>query len=343
MMSLGRRQCLQLALGLGGSLPGGPATARDAEALQWRERTLLGFGTTLWLRAAHADEKRVQFGLDAAVQAIRHVEQQMSLFDDNSALCQLNREGRLDAADPDLLRVLMLAQRVAAGSRGAFDVTMQPLWQTWESARQAGVLADGGALRAARQYVNWRALLVDARGVRLQRPGMAVSLNGIAQGYAADLARSRLQAAGIAHALLDTGEWSALGRGPQARPWRLSVAEPAAAPLRPLGLELVNDGRAVATSSDAHSVFSADRRHHHIIDPRSGYSPTTWSSVTVLARSCALADALTKVLFMATLGQAMAQARRWGVDVLLVDKTGRWHASAGLPLRRAGSGADRGV
>jgi FAD:protein FMN transferase len=335
MMSLGRRQCLQLALGLGSALPGGRAAARDASALQWRERALLGFGTTLWLRAAHTDEKRVQVGLDAAVQAIRHVERQMSLFDEYSALCQLNREGRLDAADPDLLRVLRLAQQVAAASQGAFDVTMQPLWRTWEAARQAGVLADGAALRAARRHVDWRALRVDARSIDLLRPGMAISLNGIAQGYAADLARSRLQAAGIAHALLDTGEWSAWGRGPQARPWRLSVAEPAAPRLRPLGLELVNDGRAVATSSDAHSVFSADRRHHHIIDPRSGYSPTSWSSVTVLARSCALADALTKVLFMATPTQAMAQARRWGVDVLLVDKTGRWHASAGLPLRRA--------
>jgi FAD:protein FMN transferase len=342
MMSLGRRQCLQLALGLGGAWRGGPVTAREADTLRWRERTLLGFGTTLWLRAAHADEKRVQFGLDAAVQAIRHVERQMSLFDENSALCQLNREGRLDAVDPDLLRVLVLAQRVAAGSRGAFDVTMQPLWQAWESARQGGVLADGAALRAARHYVDWRALRVDAHGVRLQRPGMAVSLNGIAQGYAADLARSCLQAAGIAHALLDTGEWSALGSGPQATPWRLSVAEPAAARLRPLGLELVNDGRAVATSSDAHTVFSADRRHHHIIDPRSGYSPAAWSSVTVLARSCALADALTKVLFMATRTQAMAQARRWGVDVLLVDKAGRWHASAGLPLVPVGSARVRG-
>jgi FAD:protein FMN transferase len=343
MMSLGRRQCLQLALGLGGSALGDISTAHEAGALQWRERALLGFGTTLWLRAAHADEKRVQWGLDAAVQAIRHVERQMSLFDESSALCQLNREGRLDAADPDLLRVLMLAQRVAAGSDGAFDVTMQPLWQTWESARQAGVLADGPALRAARRHVGWRALCVNARGVRLQRPGMAVSLNGIAQGYAADLARSRLQAAGIAHALLDTGEWSAWGQGPQARPWRLGVAEPAAPRLRPLGLELVNDGRAIATSSDAHSVFSADRRHHHIIDPRSGYSPAVWSSVTVLARSCALADALTKVLFMATLPQAMTQARRWSVDVLLVDKAGRWHASAGLPLRRAGSTELRGA
>ena len=43
----------------------------------------------------------------------------------------------------------------------------------------------------------------------------------------------------------------------------------------------------------------------------------------------ALADPLTKVLFMGTPAQALAQARRWGVDVLVVDKVGRLQASAG--------------
>ena len=334
MMLLARRQWLRVGLGLGATLLAGRVGASKGSALQWRERALLGFGTTLWLRAAHADVRRVEIGLDAAVQAIRHVERQMSLFDQSSALCQLNRDGRLRAADPDLLRVLRLARRVAVNSEGAFDVTMQPLWQAWESARRTGALATAGELRAARRQVDWRGLLLDGTGVSLQLPGMAVSLNGIAQGYAADLARSRLQANGIEHALLDTGEWSAWGQGPESAPWRLAVAESVTPHQFPADLQLVNDGRAVATSSDRNCVFSADRRHHHIIDPRTGYSPTVWSSVTVLAHSCALADALTKVLFMATLPQAMLQAQRWGVDVLLIDKTGRWHASRGLPLQQ---------
>ena len=333
MMTPDRRQCLRVALGLGATLLAGRAAADMGSALQWRERALLGFGTTLWLRAAHADLKRVEAGLDAAVRTIRHVERQMSLFDENSALCQLNRDGRLRAADPDLLRVLRLAQRIAAASQGAFDITMQPLWQAWESAQRSGALATAGALRLARRLVDWRALRLDGTDVSLQLPGMALSLNGIAQGYAADLARARLQAHGIEHALLDTGEWSAWGQGPENAPWRLAVAEPVLPHQLPGGLQLVSDGRAVATSSDRHSLFSADRRHHHIIDPRTGYSPTVWSSVTVLAHSCALADALTKVLFMATPAQAMQQAQRWGVDMLLIDKTGRWHASRGVPLQ----------
>jgi FAD:protein FMN transferase len=159
---------------------------------------------------------------------------------------------------------------------------------------------------------------------------MAITLNGIAQGYAADLARERLRAHGIEHALLDTGEWAPLGHGPENLPWRLAVADPR----QPAGavqavVVLQAQGRSVATSSDAHTAFSADLRHHHIFDPRSGESPTQLASVTVAADSCALADALTKVMFMGGIPDALGLAQRWGVDVLAIDKAGRWQASPG--------------
>ena len=54
--------------------------------------------------------------------------------------------------------------------------------------------------------------------------------------------------------------------------------------------------------------------------------------MTVLAASCALADALTKVMFMDSIADALALAHRWRVDVLAVDKAGRWQASPGLRL-----------
>jgi thiamine biosynthesis lipoprotein len=49
----------------------------------------------------------------------------------------------------------------------------------------------------------------------------------------------------------------------------------------------------------------------------------------VAAPSTTLADALTKVLFMGTADQALAQARHWGVDAVVVDKAGRLQATRG--------------
>jgi thiamine biosynthesis lipoprotein len=331
---LSRRQCLRwsMGLGLGSALNAAVRATQASSTLVWRERALVGFGTTLWLRAGHADGAKLEFALDAAVAVIRDVERSMSLFDAHSALSTLNRQGQLARPDPHLLAVSRLAQQVAQRSGGAFDVTMQPLWDAWATAQGERQIPTATAVQRARSHVGWANFQVDEKQLRLARPGMAVSLNGIAQGYAADQVRAVLRTHGVDHAVLDTGEWLPIGRSPQGDDWRIRPAT-AVRNAQGVALAVVSDGRAVATSSDSQTSFSPDHRHHHILDPRTGYSPTAWSSVSVVAPSCAVADALTKVMFMATPGQAMAVARAWQVDALWVAKNGNWLATPGMPLR----------
>ena len=336
-MNTTRRQFLGFGMGLAaaGAVPAwaAPALLRDAHAsLIWRERVLQGFGTTLWLRAAHADAGRVELALERAVRRIRAIEAQMNLFDDGSALRRLNRSGRLARPDVQLLQVLRLSSRIAADSAGAFDVTMQPLWDLWDGARRESRLPTARELARTTARVNWRA--VDATPERVLLPkGFALSLNGIAQGHAADAVRAELQALDIRHAMLDTGETAVIGQAPDFAPWRFGIEDVrnagkgAAADAPAITLP---DGYAAATSSDAHTTFSADRLHHHILDPRTGDSPPHWSSVTVVARSAALADGLTKVFFMLPKERIAAAAQHWGVGVAMQDKHGQW-LRAGLP------------
>ena len=312
-----RRQMLQLGMGL--SL-GVNATAR--ESLVWQERNLVGFGTTLWIKAAHTDSGRLQEALNDSVQAIRSVEKQMSLFDPNSAVSRLNRVGELLKPDADLVSVLTLAQFVSQRSAGAFDVTMQPLWKLWTDHAIEKTLPSFKTLSQTCSLVNWQALSVSPAEIRLNKKGMGVSLNGIAQGYAADKVRAVLQVHGVQHALIDTGETTFLGQSSKGEDWRFAVEPSAASSSVP---PIINThGWAIATSSDAHTVFSADHVHHHILNPQTGDSPTHWSSVSVMAPSCALADALTKVFFMCPPQRVERLVKAWGVGVVLQDKRGRW-------------------
>ena len=331
-LSATRRQFLSASLGLGAALTGHAAPAPLAD-LHWAERTWLGLGTTLSLRAAHRDPARLDEALDAAVARTRQIEAQMSLFQPDSALSQLNRQGRLRQPPADLLRVLRLAQQVSARSGGRFDASVQPLWLRYADAQQQGRLPTAAEVARARALVGWRGLSVSADALQLARPGMGLTLNGIAQGYAADAARATLQAHGVAHALINTGEWTALGQPEAGRPWRLGVEDPLhpGQTLLPLAL----DGRSVATSADNACSFSPDHRHHHIFDPQTGDSPPELAGVSVAAPSCALADALTKVMFVAGPTLALRLARVWQVDVLLIDKQGRWQATPGMALVRA--------
>lgn len=323
-----RRTLLIAGLGLG--LGAGPAAlARDGAAgLQWRTRPLLALGTTVRLRAAHAEAARAEQALDAATATLRAVEASMSLFIGDSELSRLNRSGQLHAPSAHLLTVLHEARMVSERSGGAFDVTVQPLWLTHDRARQAGRLPTPVELKEARARAGWQGIQIGPDRVRLARPGMALTLNGIAQGYAADAVRSTLQAHGIEHALIDTGEFSACGRNERGEPWSVGIEDPHDPARLLTALHL--DGRALATSADNRSTFTADRKHHHIIDPATGDSPPALSSVTVVADSAMRADALTKVMFMAGPERIDALARHWGVDVLWVDKQGQPSATAGL-------------
>ena len=326
-----RRQYLRLGMGLGVlaaypslSVAAGDSALQDVAArLVWRERSLTGFGTTLWLRAGDPSADKAEAALDRAVQLLRQIESQMSLFDDHSAVSRLNRSGELRKPSGELLKVIDLSSRISSGSGGAFDITMQPLWTAWARAQAESRLPTGRELKAARQRVNWRALEASADRILLKK-GMSVSMNGIAQGFAADALRAQMQAMGIQHAMLDTGETAVLGNAPGGMPWRFGIEDVHIKEVKPAQTASVPDGYALATSSDAHTTFTDDRVHHHILDPRTGDSPCWWSSVTVMAKSAALADGLTKVFFMLPPQQVQQAAKRWYVAVILQDKQGRW-------------------
>ena len=330
---MNRRRALRVMMGGAASCALG-ANARGGEPLVWQRRELVGFGTTLSLQAGHGDAFALGAALDAAVVTLQGIEAQMSLFREDSPLSRLNRDGRLDSAPPELREVLGIATAVARASGGAFDATVQPLWIAFADAQREGRLPTQAEVAAARSRVDWRALSVDAGGeVRLARAGMGVTLNGIAQGYAADRVRAVLQAHGVRHALVDAGEFAAVGHNPSGDRWTLGIADPLVQGR--LLARLFADGRCVATSGDDQTTFSADHRHHHIFDPHTGWSPADMAGVTVAARTGALADALTKVLFVGGPAQARSLARHWQVDALWVDKKGRWQATPGLALASA--------
>lgn len=324
-MTLHRRHFLFAALSAAAS-----TASHSTPAPHWRQRMMLGLGTTLSLRAAHTDPAQAERALDAAVAAIRRVEASMSLFRPDSEVVRLNQQGYLDRPSADLLTVLRTAQYVSRRSVGRFDLSVQPLWALHAQAQREDRLPTAAEIHAAQQSVGWQHLDVSEKRITLHRPGMALTCNGIAQGYAADAARGALRRHGVADALIDTGEHASLGHNEQGQPWTLGIEDPRDEQRLLAALRV--DGRAVATSADNRSAFTTDRQHHHILNPATGDSPPELSSVTVLAPSAMLADALTKVMFVAGPQQIPRLAREWQVGVLWVGKNGRWAATADVRL-----------
>lgn len=244
-------------------------------------------GSALGARASltlfDPDRRRARRLIELALAEIDRLDAIFSLQRATSAIGLLNRTGRLAQPPLDLVTVLEAAAGVSAASDGAFDVTVQPLW--------LALATEGGPspreVERAAALVDWRAVEVSARRVAFRRPGMAVTLNGIAQGYVTDRVADLLRDAGLDHALVALGEQRALGSRPDGRPWRL------ASPLGSISIA----GGAFAVSGPPPTITGVP--HLHLIDPRAGRPVAAASPVAVWAPRAMLADALSTALAVA--------------------------------------------
>jgi thiamine biosynthesis lipoprotein len=291
----------------------------------------LAFGTTVSVAAVHARPEVAHLAARAALDEVRRVDTLMTVYRAESQVGRLNATGRLDDPHPHLLRVLEFAQRLAALSGGAFDVTVQPLWTCYVEARGRGRVPAADELAAARALVDWRGLEVSAGRVSLRRPGMAITLNGVAQGYAADLAVAALRAHGVEDALVDAGEHGVEGERQPGHPWTVGLQHPRD-PDALLGA-IVLDGRFLATSGDYATPFTSDFSSHHILDPRTGRSPPGLSEVVVAAATGLEADGLTKPMMILDRARARALLARFpGAGATWVDKEARGVEATGMTL-----------
>lgn len=246
-----------------------PRAASAAGAQTWRG---VAMGADVVLRVEGAEARAARAFFAEAARSLRAVERVFSLHR-GSDLARLNALGRLGHPPADLVTLLDLAGRVHDATGGAFDPTVQPLWQ-------AHRLGEAEAPAAA--LMGWPEVAVSPAEIRLPRPGMALTLNGIAQGFAADRLATAARRHGLTKVLIDAGETRALGP----RNWRARIAAPDGRPLRELTLR----ERALATSAPFGTRIGPQGDRPHILDPR-GKAPQ-WSLASVSAPEAALADAL---------------------------------------------------
>ena len=272
---LNRRRFIAISAALMAPLPA--AAALHTETGQ-------ALGAKVTLRLAHPDAPAIAA---RAMAEIARLEDIFSLYREGSALMRLNAAGTLDTPPFELLECLSLAGAVHTASGGRFDPTVQPLWALHAAAAIAGQEVTPEALAAARAQVGWERVNLDPARITLA-PGMALTLNGIAQGYIADRVAALLEAEGLGNVLIDTGEFRALGGHPQGGAWPVKLGQGGTVALR---------GRALATSAPLGTTFDQAGRIGHILDPRSGRPVAgVWQAVSVSAPTAALADALSTAI-----------------------------------------------
>jgi FAD:protein FMN transferase len=230
-------------------------------------------------------------GLEACARALaelRRVETRLSLFDDASDLCELNRRAGRGSmrVDDDLRDVLRAAEAFGVQTAGAFDPAVEPLMRTWGFHRPRRSLPTEAEIASARAAV---AAVVRLDGSVATLPSTLTQLDfgGIAVGYGIDRAIAVLRAQGIQRAFVDvSGDCYGLGAPPgEPEGWRVDIAgSPEQVLVRDAGL---------ATSANSVSVIRLGRQVlGHVMDPGTGHPVPDRVQMTVLAGTAIAADAL---------------------------------------------------
>ena len=296
-----RRQLLKITAVAGLSLAFGGSVAVGLLRLAGLRRvssTRTRMGTRVTVTVIHPDAAAARSLVAAAFDEMGRLEGILSRHQRGTALDRLNREGILHDSPPELLQLLNESRRYSELTDGAFDSTIAPLLHLYEAtAAHSGRVPERSEVEKALSLVGYRELYIDGSVVAFGKPGMTVTLDGIAKGYIVDRAAEALVSGGADRVMVEAGgDVASVGGAAASDGWRLALQDPRD-PEGILGVVRLRD-EGVATSGDYMQTFSEDLTLHHILDPRTGRSPEHTSGATVVAPTAMEADALSTSVFV---------------------------------------------
>lgn len=302
-----------------------PKTATEPSAIRLDGSTM---GTDWSVLVDAPLSAQAQAALQADLQsAVDEVDDQMSTWNPTSALMQFNAVPVGDWVDlpRHLLTVLQAGLSVSALSEGAFEMNIGDAVRAWGFCSDPIDLAAIKSASAAPRVQAINALDLDIPAGRARKSApLALDLSGIAKGYGVDQLAETVIAHGIAHALCSIdGEVRAVGTRATGAPWAVGIDAPDSG-IRGSHSVIALENAAVATSGDyRHFLTIKNTRLSHTMDPTTR-APVVDApaSVTVLAPSCMIADAMATALMVRGISRGTSLAVSHRLSALLLDRSG---------------------
>jgi len=261
-----------------------------------RSRILLG--TVVEIQVRDKDRKKAETSIEKAFNEIKRIDELFSTYNEDSPIWKLNHnKDTLITVDPEIFSLMALCDSIYNLSYGSFDVSLNKLITTWGFDSDDPFMPDDDKLSSALLNSGWNNINLLEENSFKRSTGTELNFGAIAKGYAVDKAVNVLIKLGINSALVNAGgEIKTIGDD-----WVIGIQHPEN---QNLIIEKVNPGEmSIATSGEYEKYFELNgKRYHHILNPKTGYPADSLISVTVLNKSCTIADALATAVFV--LGQS---------------------------------------
>ena len=288
---------LGIGFAAGGLMPVSESLAFNRR-LQKVTRARLAMGTFVAITVMDSSREKAEDAIGKALAEMDRVSRILDRYKSSSAVGTLNRDGYMRDIPPEVSEVIARSLDIHKKSGGAFDITVQPLVDLYKKYFAENKTPPPESVVAKTlSLVDAGALEFDGRSIRFSRDGMGITLDGIAKGYIIDCGARVIRGSGIKHALINAGgDIYAIGTKNGKSPWRVGVESPKKDGTYISKIAVAN--KAIATSGNYEIYFDKEKLYHHIVNPKTGESPHGSSSVTVLARNAADADALATAVFV---------------------------------------------
>ena len=266
---------------------------RQQHSMPYQKNHGVVFGT--FYNVTYQFDTDLQQEIEAELQ---QVDQEFSMFNQESTVSKINR-GETPKLNSMFLEVYRLATQVNADTDGAFDITVAPLVNVWGFGFKHEEMPSAHQVDSLLEFVDMKQLQLDEQQQVLHKKDERTMLDfsAIAKGYGSDCVARLLQKHGVKNYMVEIGgEVVTNGISPSRVPWRVGVSKPVEDSLqtsKELQTVLNVTDLSMATSGNYRNFYyKGGRKYAHTIDPQTGY-PVQHSilSATVLAKSCALADA----------------------------------------------------
>ena len=272
-------------------------------------RTESGF---VWGTSYHITYQNDTDLADSIIAVTDQINESLSMFSPTSTVAKINA-GVSDSADRHFIAVYQLSKAVNQASNGLFDPTVAPLVDLWGFGRRGGLesVPDSASIDSILQFVGISKTRIDGHKLIKENPMTEFDFSAIAKGYGVDQVAEMLARNGVENFMVEIGgEIRLAGHNPSGNLWRIQIDAPVvdSAPGDSAMRVLSLTDCAIATSGNYRNHRRVDSLSYgHTISPLSGYPvQNEVVSATVIAPTCALADALATALMAAP--QALADS-----------------------------------
>lgn len=307
--------------------------AASAEALWFSKKeykvskTKLGMGTYISMTAIHPSKDEAQEAFGLAFAEIDRLNSLLSRYNSSSPIAALNSTGTLKDAPIEVLELVARSMFYHKQTGGAFDITVTPLIDLYKDSFAAGAKPSDAQVQATLKHIGAEQIIFENGNISFGKEGMAITLDGIAKGYIVDKASEILSANGLNNHLINAGgDIRTVGSAAKSKPWTVAIQDPAKHKQYPDVIQMTNG--AIATSGNYEIFYDNEKLFHHIMDAKTGVSPTLSSSVTVRTATVMDADALSTSVFVMqpTHGLAFIN-KRTDSECFIIGKDGATHQS----------------